>query len=1153
MAKRSSSAKARHVQPANLFPGEAVSGNSAHPDESSLSAATADAKSSALEPTVALSPSSTSPTSTTVEPLANLIQQASAGTGKTFALSNRFLRLLAGGAAPDSILASTFTRKGAGEILDRILARLGAAASSEPAAAKLAGELGLPMTREEATRLLRKMVECLPTLQIGTLDGFFNRIARAFCFELGLPPDWTVVEPLRARITRDQAIESILGEAATPQLLRLMSKSEADRRVADMIAQTVDDLFVIFRDSTHEAWDQFGNPRPVSQTEVEEVASGLEQLEKLPSRIAEGTLKLAVALRGGAWEDAAGMGLVKKVREDESHYYKQAIPDAAREMVRQADALIRRQVSWLVASRTIATRDLLARFDAALQPLQLASGELEFSDITFHLARNVQLQPKEIAERLGSRTEHLLLDEFQDTAPQQWAVLKPLAEHVTQPDSGRTFFCVGDRKQAIYGWRGGESRIFDAIYSSFGARVAEAPPLVESYRSSNAVLDLVNAVFGRFGQLASGESDPATQSVLADWGKEFKAHYSADPRLKGCAEVRQVTANEQLDHETAMLQATVAEVQRLYERYPGKEIAVLLRGNKPIAKLAHQLQRVGIATSEEAGNPLTDAATVEVILSAFTLADHPDDGPARFHISHSPLGQLFGLEPEFPTTQAANRQRAQVAAAEIRAELLHAGYGPTVRKWARILGEECTEREAQRLEQLVEIAYAYDSTWTLRPQRFVDYVREQRVTDRTGARVRLMTMHASKGLGFDIVVAPLTKKNNGWKASKPQVVTGRSDPAGQIDAVSRYVREDDLPLLPRRVQTIFREYQSQQINEELCLLYVTLTRAKQHLSVLVSPQAKSTWSNEAGILLRAIADQPSAGTEEGLLGQWGDPNWLSVTAGSSASAAATPPQCPTEAVDSAEATAVRLASGTRTSRGVEWQSPSAFHQPPSSAQAPLPRRSTSPDPNEEFAVARSTGQNSTRDAARQLGTAWHRLLQHVVWQESLPSREMLTRTLGSLLAEPHEREQVVAEFLARFARGDFTDSFSEAGYRQLVLTRHYGNGKPLLEPLRLDVRRELPFVLEQGNHWLEGQIDRLVLVSEGDQLVAADVVDFKTGPIAEAELPAEAARYEAQLEVYRQAVRQLFGLELEQVTATLIFTAVLSETGNLQCRSICLA
>jgi ATP-dependent exoDNAse (exonuclease V) beta subunit len=166
---------------------------------------------------------------------------------------------------------------------------------------------------------------------------------------------------------------------------------------------------------------------------------------------------------------------------------------------------------------------------------------------------------------------------------------------------------------------------------------------------------------------------------------------------------------------------------------------------------------------------------------------------------------------------------------------------------------------------------------------------------------------------------------------------------------------------------------------------------------------------------------------------------------------------------------------------------------------------------------------------------------------------MLTRTLGSLLAEPHEREQVVAEFLARFARGDFTDSFSEAGYRQLVLTRHYGNGKPLLEPLRLDVRRELPFVLEQGNHWLEGQIDRLVLVSEGDQLVAADVVDFKTGPIAEAELPAEAARYEAQLEVYRQAVRQLFGLELEQVTATLIFTAVLSETGNLQCRSICLA
>lgn len=1144
MAKRTPARNARSLQPANLFAEEAPCSDSLAAGAGESAPTHSSNSSRSDQPAAELLSAASDPA------LANLVQQASAGTGKTFALSNRFLRLLVRGVAPDSILASTFTRKGAGEILDRIVSRLGAAAGSDSKAAKLASELELPLTRAEATQLLRKMVDCLATLQIGTLDGFFNRIARAFCFELGLPPDWTVVDPLRARVVHEQAIEAILGDQATPQLLRLMSKAEADRRVADMVATTVDELFVVYRDSTAEAWDQFGQVRPVPLAEFEEVANGLEQLENAPSQIAEGARKLAAQLRAESWEDAAGNGLLKKVREGASHYYKQAIPDAARDWARQADSLIRRQVAWLVASRTIATRDLLARFDAALQPLQLAAGELEFADVTFHLARNIRLQPKEIADRLGRRTEHLLLDEFQDTAPQQWAVLKPLADHVTQPESGRTFFCVGDRKQAIYGWRGGESRIFDAIFSSFGSRVAEAPPLVESYRSSNAVLELVNAVFGKFGQLANGEKDSATQSVLSGWGREFKSHFSAYPKLLGCAEVRQVATDDLVDHETLMLRATVAEVQRLYERYPGKEIAVLLRGNTPIAKLAHLLQRAGIATSEEAGNPLTDAAAVEVILSAVTLADHPGDGPARFHVAHSPLGRHFGFQPEFANNQESNQRHAQIVAAEIRRQLLEAGYGPTVRNWARVLGEVCTEREAQRLEQLVEIAYAYDSTWTLRPQRFADYVREQRVADRTGARVRLMTMHAAKGLGFDIVVTPMMKSRSGWKSSNPQVVTGRSDPAGPIDAVSRFVRSDDRPLLPERIQAIFEEYQAQQINEELCLLYVTLTRAKQHLSVLVSPKAKPDWNNESGILLRAIADELSADTEEGLLGMWGDPNWLPLTQSPPSSAAAELSAAPWPTGGEVECPPIRLATVAQSSRGQIWNKPSSSRLtlgsvPRAAGQGRMEKSAPVAAP----AVRRSLPVRSpNRDAAQQLGIAWHRLLQQVLWQETAPDRVGMLRSLGSLLADPTERKQVVEEFLSRLGRGDFAQWLSQTRVRDSVLERDYSAGRTLLEPLRLDVRRELPFVVQLEGQWLEGQIDRLVLVSEGNQLVAAQVVDFKTGPIVESELEAEAARHAPQLQIYRQAIGELFGLNLDAIATSVVFTSVTALDGTRFCR-----
>jgi ATP-dependent exoDNAse (exonuclease V) beta subunit len=1069
--------------------------------------------------------------------LKNVIQQASAGTGKTFALSNRFLQLIVDGAEPDTILASTFTRKGAGEILDRILTRLGMAAVDECAAQVLGAQLERALDCTRARQLLRKIVDCLPSLQIGTLDSFFNRIAKAFCFEIGLPPDWEVVDPLRTRALRDQAIESILGEQNTAQLLRLMSKAEADRRVADLLARTVDELFEVYRDSTPTAWDQFGDPRPVSAKEREELIAKLAQLAALPSQVGRQRDKLIECLENGEWEDAAGLGVVKKVREGETHYSRQEIPDVFRALIKETLSLIKRQVCLLVSSRTKATRDLLASFDAVLQPLQLDAGELEFSDVTYHLARTIQLQPREVADRLGRKIEHLLLDEFQDTSPLQWAVVKPLADHVTQLASGRTFFCVGDRKQAIYGWRGGVDRIFDAVEKDFGSRIETAPPLLESFRSCQAVLDLVNSVFGSFHQLAETDPDAVSRSVLKAWAGKFEAHRPAKTELKGYAEVKVAPANEDDDVMEDVLLETIAEVKRLYERYPDKEIAVLFRGNSPIAPVAVHLQRAGIATSEEAGNPLTDSAAVEVILSALTLADHPGDSVARFHLSHSPLGERLGLVPETKESQQTNEQRAQEVAAGIRDELLADGYGSTIRRWSRVLGAKCTEREAQRLEQLVEVAYDYDATWTLRPYQFVEHVREQRVADRTGARVRLMTMHASKGLGFDIVVAPLNKTRSGWTSSPPEVVTGRSDPAGPIDAVSRYVRSDDRPLLPERIQDVFDEYQAQQINEELCLLYVTLTRAKQHLSVILPPKAEPAWANVVGVLLRALTSQSES--EDSVIASFGDPNWMAACE----SAIESEETAKSPQVSIATEQRITLAQSVATGRGAQWLTPSSSRRKETAkAQARGSSRKS-----KQNAVIQSEGETPRRDreAAQDRGVACHRLLQQIEWLESLPLRETLLKSLSSVVAEPKDRDQIVDELAELVRTGDLATWLSEPAYRDAVLKRHYSAGETLIEPLRIDVYREFPFVVELDGRWLEGQIDRLILISEGDQLVAAEVLDFKTGELGEGELDLEIERYAEQLQWYCDAVCELFQLPSEKVHGFIGFTAVRDSQGNV--------
>src|SRR5206468_3239379 len=121
-----------------------------------------------------------------------------------------------------------------------------------------------------------------------------------------------------------------------------------------------------------------------------------------------------------------------------------------------------------LADQTRATWNLLDRFDRELWSLKRATGKLRFGDVTLSLADALQgqsLRADAFGFRLDGAVEHLLLDEFQDTSLAQWRVLRPIARGIIQEatETKRSFFCVGDVKQAIYGWRGGLPEIFHTL------------------------------------------------------------------------------------------------------------------------------------------------------------------------------------------------------------------------------------------------------------------------------------------------------------------------------------------------------------------------------------------------------------------------------------------------------------------------------------------------------------------------------------------------------------------------------------------------------------------------------------------------------------------------------------------------------------------
>ncbi len=117
-----------------------------------------------------------------------------------------------------------------------------------------------------------------------------------------------------------------------------------------------------------------------------------------------------------------------------------------------------------IARQTIATRDLMVRFDKEYNRLKSEHGWLRFSDVTRTLAHADEAARSQTMNfRLDSSIQHLLLDEFQDTSPDQWRILRRLTQAIMSQKSESSFFCVGDGKQAIYGWRGGVSEILDVV------------------------------------------------------------------------------------------------------------------------------------------------------------------------------------------------------------------------------------------------------------------------------------------------------------------------------------------------------------------------------------------------------------------------------------------------------------------------------------------------------------------------------------------------------------------------------------------------------------------------------------------------------------------------------------------------------------------
>jgi len=830
------------------------------------------------------------------QPSSFQVYNASAGSGKTFTLVKEYLKILL---LSDNfflfqkILAITFTNKAAGEMKDRILKSLveftkGEAENSIDSMFFLMLQetnLDSATLQKKSKTILQNILQNYSAFHIKTIDSFTNRLIKSFAFDLGLPLDFEVeldgksileetIDIIISKIGIDKDLTNVLVEFAKQKTLEdkswdisrelkeisllLLSENDASE-IQKLESKTINDFKVLekkLRKVQKEAEKQFGD---IGEKGLQIIDSFGIAHDSFSSSDLPNFFKKLIKFKYLKTSDLKFEGRLFNAIENETLYSKsnkklsfeiknkiESVADEVIQLYRDAEKLYDAKFA-LYQLHNLLLKNLipLAIINSISQVLEEIKTDnnirlnSEFNQI---ISKHLREQPAAfIYEKIGEKFKHFFIDEMQDTSVLQWENLIPLLNNALSEEDS-SLLLVGDAKQAIYRWRGGEAEQFINLSKEENTSQnnpflvdKKAKNLDTNFRSYSEIINFNNQFFTHISKYFQEAAYQDLYKIGNDQqNNKKKGGFVSLNFLEDCknVEARDILFPEKV-YETII---------SLDDQFDRNEICVLVRKKTQGIAIAKYLSERNIAIVSSETLLVKNNEKVDFIIQLLTYLEEEKNDEAKFNIVYFLYHHLHLKmdKHQFISELLTKQGREFFKALEIHQIYFSAenhSQSPFYESIEQIIRSfRLTQESDAYLQFFLDFVFDFTQRKSQNNLVFVEFWEQKKdnlsiVASNNQNAVQIMTVHKSKGLEFPVVIFPYDLDIYYQKEPKAWY--------NELDA--EYYNNFESILIPSsssietigiKGKKIFKEQQEKLELDNFNLLYVALTRAKEQLYIV---------------------------------------------------------------------------------------------------------------------------------------------------------------------------------------------------------------------------------------------------------------------------------------------------------------------------------